>query len=175
MVLFLLRVISLLGLVTAVYHEQWSSKSTDINKCIITNQVLTPEVHVSYKWLVIPGFMSGLSTFLILVSAIEFIWAQAPYSMTGLAFGTMYTFLGLNTFFQLAVAYPFLFSKKVLWKRLSLTCGIWYFLLQGILVLIFMIMGVIIFNKYKRRTRSCLLYTSPSPRDLSTSRMPSSA
>jgi len=28
---------------------------------------------------------------------------------------------------------------------------------------------------YKARQKSCLLYTSPSPRDLSTSRMPSSA
>ena len=154
MVLFLLRIISLLGLVTAVYHEQWSSKSTDINKCIITNHGLTPEVHVSYKWLFIPGFMSGLSTFLILVSAIEFIWAQAPCSMTGLALGTMYTFGGLSTISQSAVAYPFLFSKEVPWNRLSLTCGIWYFLLQGIVVLIFNIVGVIIFNKYKRRTRS---------------------
>ena len=29
--------------------------------------------------------------------------------------------------------------------------------------------------QYAYRDRSCLLYTSPSPRDLSTSRMPSSA
>ena len=28
---------------------------------------------------------------------------------------------------------------------------------------------------FKRHTKGCLLYTSPSPRDLSTSRMPSSA
>ncbi len=31
------------------------------------------------------------------------------------------------------------------------------------------------FEDYKRYIKSCLLYTSPSPRDLSTSRMPSSA
>ena len=31
------------------------------------------------------------------------------------------------------------------------------------------------FNERLRRTIACLLYTSPSPRDLSTSRMPSSA
>ena len=104
--------------------------------------------------------MSGLSTFLFFISAIEFIWAQAPYSMTGLALGTMYAFLGLNTFFQSAVAYPFLFSKEVPWKRLSLTCGIWYFLLQGILVLILLVMGVITFKKYKRRTRNDSLTNS---------------
>ena len=35
-----------------------------------------------------------------------------------------------------------------------------------------------LFNKWlqgQMKTRGCLLYTSPSPRDLSTSRMPSSA
>ena len=31
------------------------------------------------------------------------------------------------------------------------------------------------FNKWHNEYRFCLLYTSPSPRDLSTSRMPSSA
>ena len=36
--------------------------------------------------------------------------------------------------------------------------------------------GMGIYNKlYLKEARSCLLYTSPSPRDLSTSRMPSSA
>ena len=31
------------------------------------------------------------------------------------------------------------------------------------------------YNRYNETIESCLLYTSPSPRDLSTSRMPSSA
>ena len=35
--------------------------------------------------------------------------------------------------------------------------------------------GIIDFNKISQQRKNCLLYTSPSPRDLSTSRMPSSA
>eukprot|EP00831_Metopus_contortus_P013103 TRINITY_DN15294_c0_g1_i4.p1 TRINITY_DN15294_c0_g1~~TRINITY_DN15294_c0_g1_i4.p1 ORF type:complete len:102 (+),score=28.98 TRINITY_DN15294_c0_g1_i4:167-472(+) len=35
--------------------------------------------------------------------------------------------------------------------------------------------GTIDFDEFKSLLTSCLLYTSPSPRDLSTSRMPSSA
>ena len=31
------------------------------------------------------------------------------------------------------------------------------------------------YNDFQSKDESCLLYTSPSPRDLSTSRMPSSA
>ena len=34
---------------------------------------------------------------------------------------------------------------------------------------------LILFNTCSVREKACLLYTSPSPRDLSTSRMPSSA
>ena len=36
-------------------------------------------------------------------------------------------------------------------------------------------LGLLMGNMYQKRRGSCLLYTSPSPRDLSTSRMPSSA
>ena len=35
--------------------------------------------------------------------------------------------------------------------------------------------GIILITHYQRLLDDCLLYTSPSPRDLSTSRMPSSA
>ena len=35
--------------------------------------------------------------------------------------------------------------------------------------------GNVMFDRKGRRVNVCLLYTSPSPRDLSTSRMPSSA
>ena len=37
------------------------------------------------------------------------------------------------------------------------------------------LMNIAARNKKKFKTTTCLLYTSPSPRDLSTSRMPSSA
>eukprot|EP00829_Urostomides_striatus_P015775 TRINITY_DN5034_c0_g1_i1.p2 TRINITY_DN5034_c0_g1~~TRINITY_DN5034_c0_g1_i1.p2 ORF type:complete len:132 (+),score=49.41 TRINITY_DN5034_c0_g1_i1:57-452(+) len=49
-----------------------------------------------------------------------------------------------------------------------------YFALLTIGAVLFMILVVQVIAYYKNR-QLCLLYTSPSPRDLSTSRMPSSA
>ena len=41
--------------------------------------------------------------------------------------------------------------------------------------LIVLLVVILIFGTKKLKNMGCLLYTSPSPRDLSTSRMPSSA
>jgi len=58
------------------------------------------------------------------------------------------------------------------------------FKVLGILVVLFLLaVGVVLYSIHyqeeaalrKARFAACLLYTSPSPRDLSTSRMPSSA
>ena len=62
-------------------------------------------------------------------------------------------------------------------------------LISSVIILVLIVIGVYSYDKYttdKKRQisdnfnaitidHSCLLYTSPSPRDLSTSRMPSSA
>lgn len=149
-VFFLLWVMSLLGIEIEVYTNKylWNSTTT----CIFTENIET--ININYKWLLIPRFMSGVSTLLFILSGIEFIWAQAPYSMTGLIFGTMYAFLGLNTFIQAAVASPFLFLSNVPWKYLPLTCSIWYFILQSIIVSGVLVIGAVLFKKYKQRNRN---------------------
>ena len=51
---------------------------------------------------------------------------------------------------------------------------VWVAFLMGMVVII---IAIVVFDHVSVRGRvgTCLLYTSPSPRDLSTSRMPSSA
>ena len=160
--LFFFRILALLSIVIVLYNENNSnglmSGNNTYNQCIFTNDY---KVNLSYKWLLIPRFLSGLSSLFLLMSAIEFIWAQTPYSMTGLAIGTMYAFLGLNTILQSAMASPFLFITSVPWNRLPLTCEIWYFLFQGVFVLVTFIIGVIVVKRYKKRNRNDLIL-SPS-------------
>ena len=156
--LFLFRIVALLSLEAATYYnEQHTSNltnSSDISEstCIFTHRHNVEDI--SYKWLLIPGFMSGLSSFFMFLSGIEFIWAQTPYSMTGLALGIMYACIGLNTLLQSVVAYPFLFSDGIPWEHYPLTCQLWYFLLQGLITLIMLTVGILVFKKYKRRTRN---------------------
>ena len=83
----LMWIISLLVIERASYQEGWKSSNLTRN-CIITG------VHINSNWMLIPSFMSGLSNFLLILSALEFIWSQAPMSMKGFALGCMYALLG---------------------------------------------------------------------------------
>ena len=147
-VFFLFNILALLGIETAVYIQN----NNNIPKCIFTKGI---EINVNsyYKWLLIPGLTGGLSTFLFILSAIKFIWAQTPYFMTGLAFGIMYAFLAFYTFIHLGIASPFLFINSVPWDHYPLTCGIWYFVMQAVITLVALIVGLITVKKYKERTR----------------------
>lgn len=144
--LYLLRILALLGIEMAAHTQHLTPK------CVFT-QDYQAGINTFYKWLLIPNFTSGLSSFLFILSAIEFIWAQTPYFMTGLAFGIMCSFLALYTFIHLALASPFLFIVRVPWEHYPLTCGFWYFLMQAVVVLIAFVVGLIAFKKYKERTR----------------------
>ena len=73
--------------------------------------------------------------------------------MTGLAFGIMYALLALYTLIHLAIGSPFLFIDSVPWEHYPLTCGIWYFVMQAVIVLVALTVGLIAFKKYKERTR----------------------
>lgn len=151
--LFLLHILALLSIEIASYYYGEIESTTNSTRCIFTTEDKSERTLVNYKWLLAPGFMRGLSTFLFLETSIEFIWAQTPYYMTGLALGTMYAFIGLNTTIQAVMGSPFLFFKTP-WKNAPLTCGIWYFLLQGALAAIFLTVGIIMVSKYKRRERN---------------------
>ena len=143
-VLFLFRILALIGIETVAYTKQHAPN------CIFTTR---RQVDIDYKWLLVPGLTGGLSTFLFILSAIKFIWAQTPHFMTGLAFGIMYAFLALYTLIHLAIALPFLFIGSVPWDHYPLTCGIWYFVMQAVIGLVGLIVGSIAFKKYKERTR----------------------
>ena len=148
-VFFLLRILALIGIETVVYYNMKKNAS----KCIFTHG-LDSNVDVDYyKWLLLPGLTGGLSTILFILSAIEFIWAQTPYFMTGLVFGITYAFLVLYIFIHLVIGSPFLFIDHVHWNRYPLTCGIWYFVMQAVIALIALIVVFIAFKKYKQRTR----------------------
>ena len=52
---------------------------------------------VSLYWLILPKVLYGIATYIILTSIMEFIAAQAPYSMKGLLYGIGILLFGLST------------------------------------------------------------------------------
>ena len=154
-VLFLMRILALLSIEIVVFADDGvfiDKNSTGI--CIFTAQDEQKiNINISGRWLIIPGVMSALSSLLFFQSGFEFIWAQAPTSMTGLLFGITYAFASLNTIFQAALASPFLFVNRVPWQHIPLTCGIWYFTLQSLAVTIILAIVAVMIKKYKRQDR----------------------
>ena len=157
--LFLMRILSLLSIEIVAFTDMFDSKTSNAT-CIFTTQAEQTIIHISGKWLIIPAFMDGLSSLLFLLTGFEFIWAQAPTSMTGLLFGISYAIFSLNTLFQTALASPFLFVKSVPWQQIPLTCGIWYFTLQSLAVIIGLAIIAVMIKKYKRRDRNDNLLAS---------------
>ena len=62
------------------------------------------------------------------------------------------------------------------WQGMDDTITLTFWVGGGVFVAVCLFMVYCVFRySYKEGRKACLLYTSPSPRDLSTSRMPSSA
>lgn len=155
-VLFLMRILALLSIEIVVFTDlDVFNDKNSTGTCIFTAQDEQKiSINISGRWLIIPGIMSALSSLLFFQSGFEFIWAQAPTSMTGLLFGISYAFTSLNTIFQAALASPLLFVKHVPWQHIPLTCGIWYFTLQSLAVAIILAIVAVMIKKYKRRDRN---------------------
>ena len=148
--LFFAGIVILLGMESASYHKQLGLNQTVI-KCSFQSKSRHQDIQ-SYL-VIIPQTMTALSVFLFLSAGIEFICAQAPLYMKGLLVGIGYALYGLGSLVQSAISLPFLHNHSV-WDKAPLTCGIWYFIIQGVIVLVGFIVVVIVIKTYRRRTRA---------------------
>ena len=73
--------------------------------------------------------------------------------MKGLLFGIGYVLYGCGNLAQSVLSIPFL-SKQPAWEKAPLTCGIWYFIIQAVIVVTSFMTVVIMIKKYKRRKRN---------------------
>ena len=151
--LYLIHILGHLGIEVASYHHELELNKTMVGCVFQDKDYLTD---VGYYWVMAPSIFDGLSTFLLILSAIEFVCAQAPFNMKGLVFGLVYALFGFGALFQVVMSVPFLF-KQTAWKKTPLTCGIWFFIMEGTIALIGFILVAIMVKKYKRRKRSSVL------------------
>ncbi len=147
--LFFASVMILLSMESASYHKQLGLNQT-VTNCNFQSKSRHQDIQ-SYL-VIVPQTMIVLSSFLLISVGIEFICAQAPLYMKGLLFGIGYALYGLGSLVQSAISIPFLHSRSV-WNKAPLTCGIWYFIIQGVIVLVGFIAVIIVIKTYKRRTR----------------------
>ena len=147
--LFLALILCLLSIEAVAFNKE-SVMSNNSVECIFSEKY--PEVKVDQKWLLIPDIFGATSHFVLDVTAIEFIWAQTPSTMKGLMFGCGYAILGLSTLLHGSAAVPFIFSSKIrTFNWYPLSCGIWYFIMEGGITLVMLIAIVVLVKCYKKR------------------------
>jgi hypothetical protein len=149
-----LRVLAFLGIEIGAFLEQpgHNTTVTDTAKtCLYSGN---SEIHFSSLWVLIIGSTEGLYSLLLILAGYQFMWAQAPSSMKGLVIGMMYAFLGLNAMLQSAISAPFLFIRQTPWDKAPLSCGIWYYSIQAVIVLIVFLVLTLLVKGYKQSQRS---------------------
>ena len=141
----LLWIISLLIIEVVAYEEKLYPGT-----CIFTE---ASKLKVNYKLFLIPKSLQGLAILLFVLSSLKFIWSQAPSTMKGMVLGFGYSFLGLSSLLHTAIASPFIFHKPVTvsWEHVKLTCGVWYLLMEGTIILVTVIIIIIVVQRYKKR------------------------
>ena len=143
--LTLLWIMSLLLMESVSYHNGLYH-----SKCIFTE---IQHFEISYKWFIIPKMINGFASLFLILSSFEFVWSQAPSTMKGMIFGFGYSFLGLCILLHTAIASPFIFHNSIQWTNTKLTCAIWYFLMDGLIILVALIFIIILIQRYKKRSR----------------------
>ena len=143
-------IMSLLTIESVSYHH--GLYLGNISKCVLTEY---SRVNIKFEWFILPKCLHGVASVLLVLSSFKLIWSQAPLTMTGMIFGCAYSLLGLSVLIHTAIASPFIFRKPVTvsWTAVKFTCGIWYFLMEAMIMLALLILLVMLVKRYKKSNK----------------------
>lgn len=119
--------------------------------CALFNHTAGVVEAPSYYWMMLPKAVNGVGLYCLLTSAVEFVCAQAPYTMKGLVGGIIYLFCFMSVFVSLGVRglFQVLFEKKDFGKD----CGVWYYLSVSLIALFWIVLAIVTTKLYSRRRR----------------------
>lgn len=97
MIVGILAIVSLFVL-DGYGHSNYTSPSfnwTANSSCYLVDETPIFEIDIKATWVSVPYLLSALSETIVFIAALEFICAQAPYSMRGMLIGVYYFSRGL--------------------------------------------------------------------------------
>ena len=112
---------------------------------------------LDYKWYITPEFLFALSKICLLKGALEFFFAQVPYSMKGLLAGCSYGMITIFASFNYGLVSIFKINFHVWEKQTILNCEFWYLLTKIIPGIILLLLLILAFKCYKKRKREDIL------------------
>ena len=108
-----------------------------------------------YYYVLIPKALECFGKILLFGSSLEFVCAQAPYSMKGLLFGTMFALSGVFLVLAYIGLLPFRVQMSgIHWDNVPMGCGFWFFVAYLILCLVLAVCFLAVVRTYKNRQRS---------------------
>ena len=155
MVLELIRVVLLLTYEIVSQHNYHQKNSNTTIPCLFYAHQGTLSDSFDYHWMAIPDFILSLSLIMLLVGCMEYISAQVPYFMKGLAVGVTFSSLLLSGAILFVLSIPF--SNKKLKNHWGASCGFWYALLFTVVETGMCVILMVLIRCYKKRRRQDIL------------------
>ena len=104
------------------YLENNAKNTTTIIQCVFYEAHHILSTSFDHRWMAVPYFFRSISVLLFGIGSIEFIVAQAPYSMRGLISGTAYGMFLLSAALGITISIPF--TKRLsVWGTGVISCG----------------------------------------------------
>ena len=111
------------------------------------------EETVSLYWLILPKVLFGIATYIILTCTMEFIAAQAPYSMRGLLYGIGILLIGLSESLSTLCSLLSKISRKYYTQSNGANCELWLYGCILFLTIVLLCAGFILNKRYTLRRR----------------------
>lgn len=151
--LYMVRILALLSIESASYHYRIQTNTANITRCYTLQNGHHTIINVHSEWIIVPEIINCLSLFVLILASLEFVCAQAPFNTKGLIIGIAYAVFGGCSLLQTGLLVPFHYVEETVWKKAPLTCGIWYYLIQAVLVFVCFVLMTVVIRRYKSRTR----------------------
>lgn len=114
--------VCLMWLICIQLVRDMKDNEADLSRNSTVHCVLKDNTKLPYDgWLIGPSMMAGIGEFSLLLTCIEFVSAQAPYSMRGILFGFVHIGIGFSVFSIYILT--LVFEHVISWEGVALDCG----------------------------------------------------
>jgi len=146
----------LYGILEASGHYLNSNSIYDNSTCVLDLSTcqLETQLTINSWWLFLPQTVYSLGEYLILVVTIEFLCAQAPYSMKGLLLGLLWGVVGISSIINIAWLIPVQKLSKRWASGTRTGCGTIYFFTIASVLLVASFCFYATSKCYKKRERN---------------------
>ncbi len=147
-VLYIFQILSLLSML--IIDTLGHYITIESNLCFLDSKTHL-KLNLSYFYYSIPLFFAGVGNMFGLIFMLEFLYGQAPNSMSGMLTGIFYLVRGIYIAIGHYIQVPFLYLDSMQVSRLS--CSFWIILINLIVCIVGLIVYVLVYSWYNRQIR----------------------